>query len=188
MFIIGIHTKAIIYKMSSLVLIDANSNVPSSAGTRELVVTGIDSTYDKYIVRYKAGYTTSNNGIVGFVTKSGLAHTSAEYYYSGFNNYNGTYRYRSSAGGSAISIFNNVERNYTLSRGIIIVEFHLTNFPDAEYDYITMYGTAESNDGYCYNMPYHTTVVKNATASDGFMIQRNASATAGGELYLYGVQ
>lgn len=63
--------------MSSLVMID--HQVKGDDTSRELKVTGIDGTYDRYVAIARGLTSSYNNGIAVRVTKSGSAHTSSEY-------------------------------------------------------------------------------------------------------------
>ena len=171
--------------MSSLVLLDTFSG---SFGN-DIIVTGIDDSFTHHRVILKQGATGYNNGVNCFVTKSGAIQTGANYRYAGLNQYNGGTRLRNNTGGTQAQIWNNNEENNVRSRGMAIFIADLYNFADSSsYDYVVMRGQSQTNDIYSYNLPVWTMVYTVASASDGFAIRKNSSATMHGELSLYGVK
>ena len=172
--------------MSSLVLIDKFSGDFGS----DIIVTGIDDTYDSYKIYFKAGATGYNNGVNLFVTKGGVIQTGANYKHAGINIYNGAaIRYRRATAGTQISMWNNNKENNTRASGLVTFTAELFNFANSSgYDYITANGTSQSNDQYNYFCPVIHGVHTVASASDGFAIRQNSGSSMSGELSLYGVK
>jgi len=172
--------------MSSLVLLDKFVGDDGN----DIIVTGIDDTYDSYKIYFKAGWTGYNNGLNLFVTKGGVIQTGANYKYAGINIYNGgAIRYRRGTASTSISMWNNNQENNARAAGLVTFTAELFNFANPSgYDYITANGTSQSNDQYNYFCPVIHGVHTVASASDGFALRRNSGLSMGGELSLYGVK
>ncbi len=175
--------------MSSLIMVN---RTVIGADSMDATITGIDDTYDHYVLMAKnlgGGY---NKSINFRVTKSGTPHTDAsDYEYSGRNIYNGGLRARNHAGNSLAQITNNWGENNDRNYAAAFFEMHLYNFAADDYDYVTTYGCAGlSNDSYGYPIPHTAFVVKDATASDGIQLLRDSSGTtmAFMDICLYGVK
>ena len=174
--------------MSSLIMVN---RTVIGADSMDATITGIDDTYDHYVLMAKnlgGGY---NKSINFRVTKSGTPHTDAsDYEYSGRNIYNGGLRARNHAGNSLAQITNNWGENNDRNYAVAFFEMHLYNFAADDYDYVTTYGCAGlSNDSYGYPIPHTACVVKDATASDGIQFTRSSTQTmAFMDICLYGVR
>ena len=174
--------------MSSLVMVN---RTVIGANTMDAIITGIDSTYDHYVLMAKnmgGGY---NKSINWRVTKSGTPHTDAsDYEYSGRNIYNGGLRARNHTGNSMSQIANNWGENNGRNFAAAFFEMHLYNFAASDYDYVTTYGNAGlSNDSYGYPIPHTGCVVKDATASDGIQLMRSSTEDVSFvDMCLYGVR
>tara|TARA_R100000742_G_C4229108_1_gene51085 strand:+ start:111 stop:632 length:522 start_codon:yes stop_codon:yes gene_type:complete len=172
--------------MSSLVMID---RAVIGANSMDAIVTGIDGTYDHYVVFAKnlgGGY---NKAINYRVTKSGTPLSDSDYEYAGRVLYNGGIRAETNTGNSYGRLTNNWGANNDNNYAAAYFEMHLYNFAASDYDYILTYGNAGlSNDSYGYPLINQTCVVKDATASDGIQIMRSSSEDVSFvDLGLYGV-
>lgn len=174
--------------MSSLVMID--HAIKGDDTTRELKVTGIDDTYDRYLAIGRGLTSSYNNAISVRVTKSGTTLTTNDYSRAGYKlrSDSSSILNDSNSGGSTFRIFNNNSGGnvYNTSTGLIYI--YLTNFSDASgYDYLMAYGVSESNAQNGYVNPLASCVVKNASASDGIVLYQASNELRMGELTLYGM-
>ena len=174
--------------MSSLVMID--HAIKGDDTSRELKVTGIDDTYDRYLVIGRGLTSSYNTAISVRVTKSGTPHTANEYARAGYKlrSDSTSLLNESNSGGSTFRIFNNNSGTnmYNTSTGLIYI--YLTNFSDASgYDYLMVHGVSESNAQNGIANPLASCVVKNASASDGIILYQNSNNLRMGELTLYGM-
>jgi len=174
--------------MSSLVMID--HAIKGDDTTRELKVTGIDDTYDRYLAIGRGLTTSYNNSLSVRVTKSGTTLTTNEYCRTGYRLRSDitTLGNDSNSAGSTFRIMNNNSGNnlYNTSTGLIYI--YLTNFADASgYDYMMAHGVSESNAQNGYVNPLTSCVVKNASASDGIVLYQASNEIRMGELTLYGM-
>jgi len=176
--------------MSSLVMIDYM--MKGTDTSTELKVTGIDDTYDRYLVIASRLTSSYNTSIDLRVTKSGTAYTSSVYESTGYNlnsNASGLTN-RSSSGDTRIRVFNNNQGGNMYNTCTGLMYFYLTNFSNASgYDYIDTHGVSESNGQNGWSAPLASCVVKNASASDGVVItqQNGASQIKMGQISLYGI-
>lgn len=177
--------------MSSLIMIDRISK--GSGTTTELKLTGIDSTYDKYVVIGKNFGSHYNTSIEVQVTKSGTAHTSSVYETVGYNiiSNSTSLRARTGTANTQFQIWNNNNGTNMFNYGTGMFYLYLTNFADAsKYDYMQLYGVSESNDQQGYNAPMNACVVKTASASDGVIFKQSAGVNNifFGEIALFGIK
>ena len=159
-----------------------------STPTASAVLTGIDSTYDVYMVRVSNMQpVTDNKNSIFHITKSGSADSTANYDHS-YEYLNSTSAFGISAGQNGSSAtFAWSQGNGTGEKANAIL--YLFNFPDAsEFSYITV----ESN--WCDITPdfvgaqggiVHTV----ASASDGvsFTMESGVNINTGAEFALYGI-
>lgn len=178
--------------MSSLVMIDRITK-GSGVSSQQLKLTGIDSTYDKYVVIGKNFGTHYNTTLDIRVTKSGTPHTSSDYEQVGYNLIaNSTsIRARTGTANSIFQIWVNSNGTNIYNYGTGMFYLYLTNFADAtKYDYMQLYGVMESNDQQGYNAPMSACVVKNASASDGVIFTQSSGVNNifFGEIALFGIK
>ena len=159
-----------------------------ASATASVVLTGIDSTYDVYMVRYSNMQpVTDNKNMVFHITKSGSADTTSNYDHA-FENLKVNASFSTSSGTNASSAtFAWSQGNGTGEKANAIL--YLFNFPTAEYSFITI----ESNwlditpdfvgavGGICHTV---------ASASDGlsFTMESGVNINTGAEFSLYGLK
>ncbi len=176
--------------MSSLVMID--HFYKGNDTSTELKVTGIDETYDRYLVIASRLTSHYNTSIDLRVTKSGTAHTSSDYESTGYNlnsNASGLTN-RANTGNTVIQFYNNNSGSNMYNSCTGFMYLYLTNFGNSSgYDYIDAHGVSESNAQNGWATPLASCVVKNASASDGIVLTQSAGVNQlfMGQLSLYGI-
>jgi hypothetical protein len=175
--------------MSSLVAIDTVSN--GSTSNAEVKLTGIDDSFERYVLigtNIGSNYNTQMNIQV---TKSGTAHTSSDYECVGYNLRSDTTSIlnRATTSSTQFQIWNNMTGGNLYNQETAFFYLYLTNFADAtKYDYMYLSGVAESNGQQGYYAPLNACVVKNASASDGILLRENSGQLYTGEMTLYGIK
>ena len=170
----------------SLILIQKET---LASATASVVLTGIDSTYDVYMVRVSNMQpVTDNKNMVFHITKSGSADTTSNYDHA-YSYFNSTGSFGSSTGTNGSSAtFGWSQGNGTGEKCNAIL--YLFNFPNAsEYSFVTV----ESNwlditpDFVGAQGGFVHTV---ASASDGvsFTMESSVNIEAGAEFALYGLK
>ena len=177
--------------MSSLVAIDTVSNGSTSGS--ELKVTGIDDSFERYLVIGTNIGTNYNTQLNIQVTKGGTAFTTAVYDCVGYNLKadSTTKLNRSSTNATAFQyLWNNMTGNNMYNQETCFFYLYLTNFADAtKYDYMQFAsGVAESNTQQGYYAPNNVCIVKDASASDGILLREVSNQLYTGEVTLYGIK
>ena len=172
--------------MSALVKID--DDIITSSGTHTVTLTGIDSTYDVYMVKVNNMQpATDNKNISMRVTKGGSIQDDSKYDYVHEDLKNNTFGHTSQKGSSAFVIFDSSSNVAGETNNGI---FYLFHFADAnEYSWIT-YETARMNltpdMGGRMGGGNHEV----ASASDGvaFFTESSVDFATGAEFALYGLK
>ena len=172
--------------MSALIKID--DTIISSSGTHTVTLTGINSTYDVYVVKFNNMQPATDNKNIGIrVTKGGSIQTDSKYDYVHEDLKNATFGHTAQKGAAAFTIFDSSSNVTGETNNGIIYLFH---FPEAaEYSWIT-YETARINfnsdmggrvGGGCHEVE---------SASDGisFFTESNVDFANGAEFALYGLK
>ena len=170
----------------SLILIQ---EITLGSATASAVLTGIDSTYDVYMVRISnVQPVTDNKNMISHITKSGSADTTANYDHA-FKSLRAGSSFGTSSGTNASSFtFAWSQGNGTGEKANAIL--YLFNFPNAsEYSFITVESNwfgADSNLYGAQGSLAHTV----ASASDGvsFTMESGVNIEAGAEFALYGLK
>ena len=160
-----------------------------SSPTASAVLTGVDTTYDVYMVRYSnVQPVTDNKNMIFHITKSGSADTTANYDHA-YNSFDSTSAFGNSTGTNASSAtFAWSQGNGTGEKASGIL--YLFNFANAsEYSFLTV--TSEWIDATpdffgAVGQLTHTV----ASASDGvsFTMESGVNINTGAEFTLYGLR
>ena len=170
----------------SLVLIE---KITLDSATAEVILDGIDSTYDVYMVRISNMQpATDNKNMVFHVTKSGSADDTSNYDHA-FKTFRVNTAFQSSAGTNASSAtFGWSQGNGTGEK--LSATLYLFNFPNSsEYSYVSLESAHfQYNDDTArgfYGGFVHTV----ASASDGvtFLMESAADIKSGAKFALYGI-
>jgi len=177
--------------MSSLVAIDTISN--GSTSSAELKITGIDNSFERYLVIGTNIGTNYNTQLNIQVTKSGTAFSSAVYDSVGYNlrsDYTSKLNRSTTNNTSFQYLWNNMTGANMYNQETCFFYLYLTNFADAtKYDYMQFAsGVAESNGQQGYYAPNSVCIVKDASASDGILLRENSNQLYTGEMTLYGIK
>jgi len=175
--------------MSSLVAIDTISN--GSTSSAEVKLTGIDDSFERYLVIGTNIGSNYNTQLNIQVTKSGTAFSSAVYDSVGYNlRSDTTTKLNRSVLSSVFQIWNNMSGPNVYNQETCFFYLYLTNFADAtKYDYMQLAsGVAESNTQQGYYAPNSVCIVKDASASDGILLKENSGQLYTGEMTLYGIK
>tara|TARA_B100000214_G_C23765810_1_gene534359 strand:- start:183 stop:707 length:525 start_codon:yes stop_codon:yes gene_type:complete len=170
----------------SLVKID---ELTLSSPTASVTLTGIDSTYDVYMVRVSnVQPVTDNKNFLWRVTKSGTAQSDSEYDFAGINMYTHT-SFGNTSGTNATS--NTFAHSCSNVAGeTVSATLYLFNFPNAsEYSYATIesaWVNATPNSVGMTSGLVHTV----ASASDGvhFFMESSVNINTGAQFALYGLK
>lgn len=159
------------------------------SATGSVTLTGIDSTYDVYMVRLSNVQPASDNkNLLWRVTKGGSPQSGAEYDFAGLNIYSHTSNGATSGANQTSNTFAHSCGNATGEKASAVL--YLFNFAStSEYDFATAESTwidATPNTLGMASGIVHTV----ASASDGihFFFESSANINAGAEFVLYGLK
>ena len=172
--------------MSALIKID--DEIISSSGTHTVNLTGIDSTYDTYMVKLNnVQPATDNKNIFIRVTKGGAAQTDSKYWYVHESLQNATFGHTDVDNAAAHGIFDSASNVAGETNNGILYLFH---FPAAaEYSWYT-YETSQINVISAMHGYNGGGVHEVASASDGvsFYTESSVDFANGAEFALYGLK
>ena len=172
--------------MSALVKID--DTIISSSGTHTVTLTGINSTYDVYVVKFNNAQPATDNKNIGIrVTKGGSIQTDSKYDYTHEDLKNGTFAHTGVKGADNFTIFDSSGNGAGETNNGILQLYH---FADAnEYSWIS-YETARMNKDAAMGGRMGGGCHEVESASDGisFFTESNVDFANGAEFALYGLK
>ena len=172
--------------MSALIKID--DDIITSSGTHTVTLSGINSTYDVYVVKFNNAQPATDNKNIGIrVTKGGSIQTDSKYDYVHEDLKNATFGHTNTKGAASFTIFDSSGNGTGETNNGILYLFH---WADAnEYSWIT-YDTVRMNLTPDMGGRMGGGAHEVASASDGIVFTTESSVdfANGAEFTLYGLK